>query len=198
MDDRLKEHWAELHKNMHSRILLQAHVWEHQSSLGSMLIMDCAGKPFQDHGFASEIVGRVDEFCSGEGKIEAYSKYGFKVYNQSSLRPLREMMLSRDHVEKRLGTAAAGPSYPTGEIHRLVDQCDWQSLAAAVFNDRETAAVVFRPRPLDPKFWGDRIGKTVLRKIDDTKDKYFAELSGPTTHTLTKHAREFEFKESGS
>ncbi|KAL1871618.1 hypothetical protein Daus18300_004618 [Diaporthe australafricana] len=194
MNDRLNKHWEKLHRSLNSRTILLYSISEYSKLLGSWLILDYAGRESvgETHHEASAYVTILDKFRSGEGDVEA----NIRVHRRLFRRPLEEMMLNRQHVEKRLRMAAAGPSYPTGEIHRLVDQCDWPNLAAAIVNDREIAAVLFRSKPLDPQFWEDRIGKMALWRIDDLRDKYFAELSSPTTYTLTKLARELSAKQA--
>lgn len=194
MNDRLNKHWEKLHTSLTSRIILLDSISEFSRLLGSCLILGYAGAQSigKLHHGASTYVTILDEFRCGEGAVEA----NIRIYRKISRHPLKEMMLNRHHVEKRLRMAAAGPSYPTGEIHRLIDQSDWPNLAASVVNDREMALVVFGSKPLDPDFWEDRISKIALRSIDDLRDKYFAELSSQTTYTLTKLSRELEVKQA--
>ncbi|KAJ0110252.1 hypothetical protein J7T55_000685 [Diaporthe amygdali] len=185
MDDRLNKRWGELHKSMDYRVVLLANISEYQRALGAWLILNYGGKPHdQPSLWASMLVGVIDDFRDDANTLGK----DFKVYQDVFVRPLKEMMLNQDHVEKRLRLAAARPTYSTGEIHRLIDQCDWPNLAAAVFHDRELAVVVFGARPLDPKVWEPHIGKTALQRIDELRDKYFSELLTPTTYTISRRA----------
>lgn len=104
-------------------------------------------------------------------------------------------MLDQDHVETRLRAAAAGSAHPAGEIYRLIDECEWQALAAQIVNDRRLAVTLFGARQVNRDFWSVQFGKSVLRLIDGVRDKYFTELETWEKYTLSRRARDLSFKE---
>lgn len=193
MDDRLQKHWGELQKSMSSRTVLLANISNFQRYLGAWLILDYAGKHAgKRYPWASDLVKRIDEVGSGVSSFDQ----DFKRHQQTFVRPLKEMMLNQDHVERRVRAAAAGSTHPTGEIHLLIDQCDWQNLAASVVNDRELAVALFDATPIIPECWSAEFGKSVMLLIDGIRDKYFTELSTPTEYTLSKRARDLSAKKT--
>lgn len=188
MDERLQKHWKELHKRMSSRQSLLAGISNYQRYLGAWLMLDYSGKHAGGrYDWASDIVKAIDDVGSGGGGGGSLGE-DFRVYQRMFARPVREMMLDQDHVERRLRYASAG------EIHRLIDECEWQNLAAYVYNDRRLAVTLFSARQVNKDFWSVQFGKSVLRQIDGIRDKYFAELETEDKYTLTKRARDLSFK----
>lgn len=187
MDARIDQHWDELHKSMTFRTTLLAKVTEYQSKLGAWLMLDYTGRCAATCDWASRIIGYIDNIGSdGVGNIHD----DYKLYQRAFVRPLKEMMLNQDHVKKRLRIAASETTgRPAGIIHSLIDRCDWGALAYAVINDRELAVTLFGAKQLNEGFWSQEFGKLAVQKIDDIRDKYFAELLTPEDYTLSKRAR---------
>lgn len=194
MDDRLRGHWKELQKSMGSRTLLLTNIAHYQRSSGAWLMVDYTGKPAgRLYDWASGLVELIDNVSSsGVGSIDE----DFKQYQRTFVRPLKEMMLNHDHIETRLRAAATGSTHPAGEIFRLIDQCDWTNLAAAVVNDRKLAVTLFGAKQLNNGCWSLQFGKLVLQKIDRIGGKYFTELSTPSRYTLSKRARVLSAKKA--
>lgn len=195
MDDRLDKHWDELHESMNFRTTLLANISQYQSKLGAWLILDYTGKSSKTCIWASSIIGYVDNVGSG-GVDNIHDDY--KLYQQTFVRPLKEMMLSQDHVKKRLRIAATESTRPAGMIYHLIDRCDWGALAYALINDRELAVTLFGAKQLKPGLWSPWSGKWVVQKIDDIRDKYFEELSTPEQYTISKRARKLSAKKVAS
>lgn len=193
MDGRLHKHWKELQKSMSSRTALLANIANYQRYLGAFLMIEYTGRAIvKHHDWASDHVKTIDDVGSGVGNIDQ----DFRLYQQTFVRPLKEMMLSHDHVERRLRAASAGSRHPEGEIHRLIDQCDWPNLAAAVVNDRELAVTLFGAKQVNKEIWSPQFRRSVLQHIEGIRDKYFAELSTPTKYTLSKRARDLSAKKA--
>lgn len=187
MDARIDEHWNELHKSMDFRTTLMVNIKAYQSKLGAWLMLDYTGRCAATCTWASSILGYVDNVGSdGVGNIHD----DYKLYRRVFVRPLREMMLNQEHVKKRLRIAASETTNrPTGIIYNLIDRCDWGALAYAIVNDRELAVTLFGAKQLNEGFWSPQFGKLAVQKIDDIRDKYFAELLTPEDYTLSKRAR---------
>lgn len=103
-------------------------------------------------------------------------------------------MLDHNHVEKRIRIAAAQP-YPTREIYRLIDECDWRNLGTInlgtmLIDDRKLAITQCGQKPLDPKFDNQHFCKIALRKMDEVRDRYFSELSSQSIYTTSKHTKD--------
>ncbi|KAK7718114.1 hypothetical protein SLS63_010499 [Diaporthe eres] len=141
--------------------------------------------------WVSSHVETLDRHYSTGDKVDKDNK----LYQQTVAIPIKEMMLDQEHVEKRIRIAAAQP-YPTGEIYRLIDECDWANLAAMLIDDRKLAVTLYGQRPLDPKSYNDNISKIVLRKMDEIRDKYFTDLSSASRYATSKHARDFSARKA--
>lgn len=193
MDARLDKHWKGLQRDMNSRSSLLANIATYQRHLGAWLMIEYTGKQIPElHDWATRLVRRIDNITSGIGSVDE----DFRLYQQTVVRPIKEMMLNREHVERRLRAAARGSTHPAGEVHRMIDECDWPNLALALVNDRELAATLFGARQLNDGFWSPQFGKLVLHKIDSMRDKYFSELSTPTKYTLSRRARDLSLKKA--
>lgn len=193
MNDRLDKHWRELQKSMNARVTLLANIATYQRYLGLLLLLDYIGKhagEYQD--WAATLVRHIDNVTGGIGSVDE----DFRLYQQTIVSPIREMMLNREHVERRLRAAARGSTHPAGEVHRMIDQCDWPNLALALVNDRELAATLFGAKQLNEGFWKPQTGKLALEEIDSTRDKYFSELSTPTKYTLSRRAKDLSLKKA--
>lgn len=193
MDSRLQKRWKSLHRCMTSHQSLLAGISNFQRYLGAWLMLEYSGKHAgKRYDWASDIVEAIDDV--GSGSSSGNLDEDFRVYHRMFVRPVREMMLDQDHVETRLRAAAAGSSHPAGEIYRLIDECEWQALAAQVVNDRRLAVTLFGARQVNKDFWSAQFGKSVLRLIDGVRDKYFTELETWEKYTLSRRARDLSFK----
>lgn len=195
MNERLQKRWRGLHRRMSSHQSLLAGISNFQRYLGAWLMLDYSGKHAgKRYDWASDIVEAIDDVGGSGSGSDGDGEEDFRVYHQMFVRPVREMMLDQDHVEKRLRAASTGSSHPAGEIYRLIDECEWQSLAAHVVNDRRLAVTLFGARQVNKDFWSAQFGKNVLRLIDGVSDKYFTELETWEKYTLSRRARDLSFK----
>lgn len=191
IDAQLMEHWKDLHTSLISRTALLANIMAYQGFLATSLLLDYAGHSPREAGLESWVSGRVETLGKHYSTGDKSDK-DIKLYQQMVATPIKEMMLDQSHVEKRIRTAAAEP-YPTGEIYRLIDECDWPNLAAMLVDDRKLAETLYGQKPLDPKSYNDKISKIVLRKMDDIRDRYFTDLS---TATSSKHAKDLSARKA--
>lgn len=203
MNERLQKRWRGLHRRMSSHQSLLAGISNFQRYLGAWLMLDYSGKhkhAGKRYDWASDIVEAIDDVggdssgSDGDGDGSGGGEEDFRVYHRMFVRPVREMMLDQDHVETRLRAAATGSAHPAGEIYRLIDECEWQSLAAYLVNDRRLAVTLFGARQVNKDFWSAQFGKNVLRLIDGVRDKYFTELETWEKYTLSRRARDLSFK----
>lgn len=203
MNERLQKRWRGLHRRMSSHQSLLAGISNFQRYLGAWLMLDYSGKhkhAGKRYDWASDIVEAIDDVggdssgSDGDGDGSGGGEEDFRVYHRMFVRPVREMMLDQDHVETRLRAASTGSSHPAGEIYRLIDECEWQALAAHVVNDRRLAVTLFGARQVNKDFWSAQFGKNVLRLIDGVRNKYFTELETWEKYTLSRRARDLSFK----
>lgn len=198
MDERLQKHWKELHRRMSSHQSLLAGISNYQRYLGAWLMLDYSGKHTgKRYDWASDIVKAINDIGSSSDSDGSVGE-DFRAYQRMFVRPVREMMLDQNHVERRLRYASAGSAHPAGEIHRLIDECEWQNLAAFLYNDRRLAVTLFGARQVNKDFWSVQFGESVLRLIDGIKDKYFVELETEEKYTLSRRARDLSFKKVAS
>lgn len=193
---RLDKHWSELHKDMNFWLTLITNIDNYEHCLIAWIFLDYTpkygGKAYK---WPASIVESIDNIHNGTGKVDE----DFRIYQRAFARPVKEMMLDPDNVERRLRIAATGSTHPTGEIDRFIDECDWHSLAAALLSDRELVAAIFDARHLNPdhKLWkSPTFGPSVLQKINSVRDRYFTRLSAPTSYALSKRARELTAKKA--
>jgi len=101
-------------------------------------------------------------------------------YNQALGLPLKEMKLNKDHVERRMRIAATD----RGEIHRLMNSCDWAGQATLLTHDREAATLVDGQYLRDP----DTVGffKLVLQRTDEIQGTYFTDFTSASTYTASE------------
>ncbi|KAG8157351.1 hypothetical protein KVR01_012735 [Diaporthe batatas] len=190
LDEQISEHWKDLHRGIVPRTALFGNLIGYQWFLAKSIILDYAGHSQREINMDSWVSRRIEELdlpqkTGGESKNDRDSR----IYQQTIATPIKELMLDQGHVEKRIRLAAAEP-YPTGQIYRLIDECDWSTLAMMLSRDRELAVTLYSGKPLDPKSYDDNIAKIVLREMDEVRDRYFTELSSPSTYTTSKHAQE--------
>ncbi|KAG6355608.1 hypothetical protein INS49_003570 [Diaporthe citri] len=194
IDAQLVEHWKDLHTSLISRTALLANIMGYQGFFATSILLDYAGHSPREAGLGSWVSKHLETLNKHHSTGEKSDK-DIKLYQKTFASPKKEMMLDQDHVERRLRIAAAQP-YPTGEIFRLIDECDWASLAAMLIDDRKLAVTLYSQKPLDPKSYNDNISKIVLRKMDEIKDKYFTDLSRASTYTTSKHAKDLSARKA--
>ena len=193
VDDRLTGHWERLHGDMKSRAALVANMFCYQQFLTVKLLSDYGGLPPKPLSqWFSDRIATIEKHYSATDKSDTDADS----YEKTVVQPLEELMLNRYHVEKRMRTAATVPSYPTGDVHRLIDQCDWKDLAATLANDRELAVTLFSAEPVEPGLWDDNTSKLALRLIDDIQGKYYARISSPSLYVANKRARDLSAKKA--
>lgn len=193
IDAKLREHWKELHTSLDSRTYLLANTMLFQEFLARSMLFDYSGRSPREVGL-DHWKSPMVEYLNLHYGVGDKSDEDISLYQRTFAGPLKEMMLDKDHVEHRMTLAAARPTYPTGAIYRLTDQCDWPSLASILIKDRELAVVLYSQKPLKSHFYDDNIRKIVLRNIDEVRDKYFTELSSASTYTISKRAKELSVK----
>lgn len=194
IDAQLMEHWKDLHTSLTSRTALLANIMGYQGFFATSILLDYAGHSPREAGLEPWVVRHVETLNKHHSTGEITDQ-DIKLYQQTFASPIREMMLDQDHVEKRIRIAVAQP-YPTGEIYRLIDECDWANLAAMLIDDRALAVTLYGQKPLDPKSYNDNIAKIVLRKMDEIRDRYFTDLSTASTYTTSKHARDLSARKA--
>lgn len=194
IDAQLMEHWKDLHTSLISRTALLANIMAYQGFLATSILLDYAGHSPREAGLESWVSGRVETLDKHYSTGDKNDK-DIRLYQQMVATPIKEMMLDQAHVEKRIRTAAAEP-YPTGEIYRLIDECDWSNLATMLINDRKLAETLHGQKPLDPKSYNDKTSKIVLRKMDEIRDTYFTDLSAASTYTPSKHAKDLSARKA--
>ncbi|WEW56816.1 hypothetical protein PRK78_002271 [Emydomyces testavorans] len=185
--EQVMEHWTKVYGNLTSRADLLQDMVLFQQFLTAKLLEDYTQTPCKCNDFGVVLVMILDAVKDGHQKATGY-------YQTRMVYPLEEMMLDRDHVEKKLRTAAAGQA--GGDVQPLIDRCDWSTLAATLMSDRELA-LKLNERALDG-FTFEIMRATVLRKIDKIKSKYFAELSHPSTFTISARAREMSARQASN
>lgn len=188
LDDQLSKHWEELHQGLVYRTALFANIMAYQGFLSTTILLDYTGRSLREAGLDSWALGRTEMLDIHEKGV-GESQKDIKLYQQMVATPIRELMVDQGHVERRIRIAAAEP-YPTGEIYRLVDECDWSTLAVMLVRDRELATTVYGEKPLDRNSYNENVAKTVFLKMDEIRDRYFIEISSPSTYTTSKHAQE--------
>jgi hypothetical protein len=187
IDEQLSEHWKVLHTGLVFRTALFANLIGYQGFLATSILLDYTGHSPQEAGLESWVSGKIETL--NDYRKTGNSDHNTKMYQQTVAIPIKELMLDQDHVERRIRIAAAEP-YATGEIYRLIDKCDWSTLAMMLVNDRELAVTLYGQKPLDPNSYNENVAKNVLRKMDEIKDRYFAELLSPSTYAISKYAQE--------
>lgn len=176
VDAQLSEHWKSLNEGLISRTALLANIMGYQGFLARSILLDYAGHSPRETGFDSWVSDRVQMLELYERTVWRSNKNSdIKMYQQAITTPIRELMLDQDHVERRLRIATAEP-YPTGEIYRLIDECDWSTLAMMLIRDRELAVTLYSHKSLDPDSYNDNISNAVFRKMDKIRDRYFTAL----------------------
>lgn len=112
-------------------------------------------------------------------------------YAKDVLDPLEELLLDEhlDAIKNKLLAFEPERRYPGGEIQRLIDQCDWHGLFAAINGDRRLAIDLFRQRPVVSGAFKEHTKGTVWSGMDKTRDKYFTLSKDGDKYIISKYAR---------
>lgn len=182
LHDQLKAHWAKVYGDLISRALLLQDMILFQQSLIAKLLEYYTNKPYTIDRWTLDqarcVIGQDGRAGARDGSNTD------KTYQVHVVYPLDEMMLSRDLVGNKL-RAAAKEANSGSDIQPLIDRCDWSNLARALKDDRELALQLFEGQPLEMNK-----RERILRGISRIKSKDFAELSDPSTFTISTHAGE--------
>lgn len=112
-------------------------------------------------------------------------------YAKDVLDPLEELLLDEhlDVIKNKLLAFEPERRYPGGEIQRLIDQCDWHGLFAAINSDRRLSIDLFRQRPVVSGAFKDHTKGIVWSGMDKIRDKYFTLSKDGDKYIISKHAR---------
>lgn len=182
LDDRLMEHWAKVHRDLVSRSSLLVNMALFQAFIAAKLLGDYTGKASTASPWVLSQASIVEEQSTQQTGDNPSS------YQTHVVLPVEEILLDPKHVGEKLKSAATPQKHPGSDVQKLIDECDWPSLAATLVKDRELAVELFQQSPLDPEAFDSNTSKKVLRRIDDITAKYFTELSSPSKYTLNNHA----------
>ena len=164
-----------------------------QLFLRSKLLEDYAKEP---HTVDSYILTKAERVSKQDNRSLAVpgakdDSDSDKRYQDYIVFPLEELMLNRDHVENKLRAAFARQGQPGSNIQPLINRCDWESLAAALTNNRELAAKLLQgPTPIIDSY------ERILQGINQVQAKYFTGLTSPSTFTISIHAKEMSARQA--
>ena len=181
------DHWKKVNENITVAASLRQSILVFQVFLVSKLREDYVNQPYQLEPGMRAIADRVAEQRNHsrpitEGRDGASSS---QAYHDNFIFPLEEMVLNRDHVEKKLHAAATRQGNPGSDIEPLVKRCDWSNLAATLIYDRELANRLFEASAYNPKQY-----KAVIQGIDRIQKEFFVEVNSPTAFTTNSRAHE--------
>ncbi|KAL9103075.1 MAG: hypothetical protein Q9163_001841 [Psora crenata] len=179
------DHWKKINQNITVAASLKQSMLTFQAFLVSKLLEDYANEPYRlDPGMRTivECVVEQTDHSRQANEGEGGTSYA-QGYYKSFIFPLEEMILNREHVEKKLRAAAERQGNPGSDIEPLVKRCDWPDLAATLVYDRELANRLFHARAY-------RFAEhdTVIQGIDRMQKRYFAELKSATEFTINTRA----------
>lgn len=189
-DSNITDHWQELHKSVNFRSALFATILGYQEYLTAQLLHEYAGFPIPDsltEGWHQWLADRGKEIEKHDNAAVDEGERERRIYRQTIVVPLKEMMLNQKHVEEKIKTATVSRA---GYAQHLVDARDWPKLANMLVNDRELALTMFDQKPLYENVFNDAKRKLVLRKLDEIQHKYFEELTDSNTYAISKYAKE--------
>jgi hypothetical protein len=111
-------------------------------------------------------------------------------YQTAIVLPVEEILLDPNYVGEKLKAAATPQKHPGGDVQRLIDECDWASLAAALVRDRELAVELSQKPPVDRGRYefDPNMSNKILRRINNIAPKYLTELPSPSQYTLNNRA----------
>ena len=175
--NRIVEHWTKIYGNLIARAHLIEDIALFQKFLTLKLLEDYAKKPCT---VTEWVFNKADIIEQHHAKAKGGNDED-TTYQIGVVFPLDELMLNRDHVEKKLLSTVSEPRSGS-HIQRLVDRKDWSSLATTLANDRDLAVGLFREQPFDPNLFDENTRKKVLRGIDEMERKYLKSHRSIGTH----------------
>lgn len=204
----ITEHWCKVFKNPEDRSILMANISHYEVVFTGMLYEDYVSQSANvlesllpgDEWF-SNVSSQVQQHRELMRNSKSNHEQGTslnedKDYQENILFPLEEMCLGSlvSHAENRLCTTAAarqaGAQYTGAYVPRLIQACDWQSLAETLIYDRElvTELCSYATIQLNWEWLKKKLLPQVLRTMDELERKYFTDLSSPTSYSISAHA----------
>lgn len=201
-ENRLMEHWARVHGNICDRSRLISLISLLQQFLPNQLLEEYTGqKCHKGDAIPDWVLIQVDRIKKHYSSEDA-TDYNERQYQMFITFPVEEMILDRDHVEKKLRAAASGERYPGGIIQHLIKECDWPTLATTLASDRKmlhglnNQMEIFAPASQISRETCNK----VLQCINRVQNKYFAKLpaSAPCMFIKSVYAVKEEAKRTSS
>lgn len=210
----LEHHWFRIHVNFEQHALLLRQVTIYQEILASQLLSDYAGVPttpeewekhasvIREHRIstAADVDAHEEDEDNNVGRVAGRKEDS--EYHKFVFRPLEELMLDVEHVEDVMLAATDAAAQEGGQGSRIghfIEQCDWAGLAKNLWKDRALLVDLCRLAveqdqdnlSHDLVSLNRDTAMQIMRGLNQVKNKYFADLSSPTTFTLSKYATEF-------
>lgn len=200
----IQMHWSNVFVSFDERATLQAGMGAYGAFVKTALLDDYSS-------LSNTNVPGMDSFLSeknawihrqGTAAAEVDPENQRKGYHLYVALPLTEMGMDIPHVSKRLCFSAAacqaGAKDSGHFVSRLIQDCDWKSLAETLINDRHLAEVLFRHGSQWLRNWGPEMLATILKKNEELRQKYFEHLVSPENYTISKHAADLLARHSSS
>ncbi|KAL1864750.1 hypothetical protein Daus18300_007552 [Diaporthe australafricana] len=206
----IEDHWGKVYSSFENRARLSIGMTAIQEIIASQLHHDYTGTPCEPNEprWVRQRADKIKRSRALRGDNSSSKNYNHSEHQELFVEPLQELMFDREHVETRLIMAAEafeqqdGRSTPIGYIQHLTNQRDWPSLAEGLWNDRFLTARLYRAEKdiggSSDKCFNMETSNKILRGINKIKDKYFSDLSGPTTFTLSQHAKKMSVPPPGA
>lgn len=116
-------------------------------------------------------------------------------YQENILFPLEEMNLGSlvSHAENRLCTTAAarqaGAKGTGAYVSRLIQGCEWESLAETLIYDRQLFNNLCSHNNIYVnRKWLEGLRPKILGRMDDLQRLHYTNMSSPTNYTISKLA----------
>lgn len=186
--NQLSVHWVRVHKNFTYYSSLKEQMARYQEFLTEALCQDYLTweKPFVPSVHQLQLADRVEQSKSTKNNDAKFRD----LYREQIVIPLKEMALNQAHVEHRLLLAKSGPAqqreHSNSHVQCLINQCNWQSLAKMLLNDRDLA------RNLENKFFDEETRESIQRKIDEIEVEYFEVLKSPADYIINERAMDLQ------
>lgn len=212
--DQLIDHWCKVYKHPLYHSFLLTDMIQFQTELTGMLLHDYLGESYSpttwlfnrvealrqknaaverkspDHLTQTPDSDGSEADASGGSEADGDSNDWRGSYHDGVVFPLEEMTLNVAHAEERLlfvGSEQQEGLSGAGYVTELIRRTDWKKLAETLLNDRELAGQLSL-LPMIDSCLDDKKSRKVLDGIKKIEHKYFADLSSPTTYTISKHA----------
>lgn len=204
----IDEHWSNVFISPAQRAELEANMGQYEAFVMVALMDDYSSlwntMPPMDK-FFSKTTAQIQLLRTAASQDE--DDHG-KLYHAYVVLPLTEMDMNISHVSKRLCyTAAARQAGAKDSGHfvlRLIQECDWKSLAEALIYDRQLAEGLFSHKPINIpgsrwlRNWGPEMLAMILKRNEELKRKYFEHIVGPESYTISKHAADLLARHSSN